>query len=144
MTGVEKELNRDDLVAYKKFDNNQYSMIPGHTNQKKFADPRPPKTTMSPINTSGKGHQVMVNEDKLKKQEERLMQYGMLQPKIGQQVPSRHAGSLRNSMDVKGSTPFASINEHATPQMNGSNKMTPVQIGGSPSPGNSNAMNMPM
>lgn len=29
MTNVEKELNKDDLVAWKKYDNNQYSMIPG-------------------------------------------------------------------------------------------------------------------
>lgn len=36
MTKVEKQLNKDDLKAYKKFDNNQYAMIPGISNEKKF------------------------------------------------------------------------------------------------------------
>jgi hypothetical protein len=36
MTRVEKMMNRDDLKAYKKFDNNQYSMIPGFSNIKKY------------------------------------------------------------------------------------------------------------
>eukprot|EP00349_Pseudokeronopsis_sp_Brazil_P005662 CAMPEP_0202964728 /NCGR_PEP_ID=MMETSP1396-20130829/8824_1 /ASSEMBLY_ACC=CAM_ASM_000872 /TAXON_ID= /ORGANISM="Pseudokeronopsis sp., Strain Brazil" /LENGTH=92 /DNA_ID=CAMNT_0049687063 /DNA_START=1005 /DNA_END=1283 /DNA_ORIENTATION=+ len=31
MTSVEKKLNRKDLVAYKNYDNKQYSVIPGHT-----------------------------------------------------------------------------------------------------------------
>ena len=29
MTSVEKEMNKDELVAYKKFDNNDLSMVPG-------------------------------------------------------------------------------------------------------------------
>lgn len=36
MTKVEKMMNRDDLKAYKKFDNNQYSMIPGINTVKKY------------------------------------------------------------------------------------------------------------
>lgn len=36
MTKVEKMMNRDDLRAYKRFDNNQYSMIPGISPEKKF------------------------------------------------------------------------------------------------------------
>ena len=44
MTNVEKEMNKDDLVAWKKYDNNQYSMIPGVSNQKKMAEQRPLKT----------------------------------------------------------------------------------------------------
>lgn len=44
MTKVEKMMNKDDLRAYKKFDNNQYSMIPGISPDKKFAkrDPSHP------------------------------------------------------------------------------------------------------
>jgi hypothetical protein len=34
MTAVEKMMNRDDLKAYKVYDNNQYSMIPGVKNEK--------------------------------------------------------------------------------------------------------------
>jgi len=29
MTEVEKQFNKEDLRAYKEFDNNQYSLIPG-------------------------------------------------------------------------------------------------------------------
>ena len=30
MTSVEKRINKDDLIAYKNFDNKQYAMIPGY------------------------------------------------------------------------------------------------------------------
>jgi hypothetical protein len=36
MTNVEKALNREDLIAYKKFDNNQYAMIPGVNNNRQY------------------------------------------------------------------------------------------------------------
>lgn len=32
MTGVEKQMNKDDLIAWKNYDNNQYSLIPGVSN----------------------------------------------------------------------------------------------------------------
>ena len=35
MTDVEKKMNREDLYAYKNYDNNQYSMIPGVSSIKK-------------------------------------------------------------------------------------------------------------
>ena len=38
MTNVEKSLNREDLTAWKNFDNNQYSMIPGVSSEKKIFD----------------------------------------------------------------------------------------------------------
>ena len=38
MTGVEKQMNKDDLIAWKNYDNNQYSLIPGVSNQKKVLD----------------------------------------------------------------------------------------------------------
>jgi hypothetical protein len=37
MTSVEKRMNKDDLIAYKNFDNNQYAMIPGHAGLNKTA-----------------------------------------------------------------------------------------------------------
>jgi len=40
MTNVEKEMNKEDLNAWKKYDNNQYSMIPGYSVQKAQAEPR--------------------------------------------------------------------------------------------------------
>jgi hypothetical protein len=30
MTSVEKRINKDDLLAYKNYDNKQYAMIPGY------------------------------------------------------------------------------------------------------------------
>lgn len=38
MTGVEKQMNKDDLQAWKKYDNNQYSMIPGVSSVKKIPE----------------------------------------------------------------------------------------------------------
>ena len=38
MTDVEKKLNREDLIAYKHFDNNQYAMIPGVNTVKRHMD----------------------------------------------------------------------------------------------------------
>ena len=40
MTNVEKEMNKDDLNAWKKYDNNQYSLIPGLSVQKAMPEPR--------------------------------------------------------------------------------------------------------
>lgn len=36
MTNVEKKLNKEDLIAYKNYDCNQYSLIPGVSNVKTF------------------------------------------------------------------------------------------------------------
>ena len=69
MTSVEKEMNKDELIAYKKFDNNDLTMVPGQVSSKRFADPRPQKH--SPINNSAKAA-VALNEEKLQIQEERL------------------------------------------------------------------------
>lgn len=38
MTNVEKQLNRDDLIAYKNYDNKQYSMVPGISKEKNFLE----------------------------------------------------------------------------------------------------------
>ena len=34
MTNVEKQMNRDDLIAYKNYDNKQYAMVPGISKEK--------------------------------------------------------------------------------------------------------------
>lgn len=39
-------MNKDDLIAWKNYDNNQYSLIPGVSNQKKFLE-REPKNNSS-------------------------------------------------------------------------------------------------
>ena len=69
MTNVEKELNKEELNAYKKFDNQEVSMLPGTVSSKRFADPRPQKHP-SPTHASGKA--VAINEAKIKTQEDRL------------------------------------------------------------------------
>ena len=46
MTAAEKQLNRDDLYGWKKYDNNQYAMIPGFGSQKQFAEVRPKKSPL--------------------------------------------------------------------------------------------------
>ena len=45
MTDVEKKLNREDLTAWKQYDNNQYSLIPGVNNIKRFKMDMPKKNT---------------------------------------------------------------------------------------------------
>ena len=70
MTGVEKEMNKDDLVAYKKYDNNQYAMIPGISHQKNFAEPRPVKNTSPQMNKNKASN--IISEEKMKMHEDRL------------------------------------------------------------------------
>ena len=38
MTSVERKLNKDDLLAYKHFDGNQYAIVPGVNSNVKFLD----------------------------------------------------------------------------------------------------------
>lgn len=53
MTSVEKQMNKDDLIAYKNFDNKQYSMIPGVSKEKQFLNRHKNSITGSP---DGKEH----------------------------------------------------------------------------------------
>ena len=103
MTNVEKEMNKNDLFAYKVFDNNQYALIPGHTHQKASPDPNhaPPKKTTtqgSPINRNGKGTAIL-NEEKVRKHEDRLQQYGLLN--VNRSPNMRHNGdrTLERSLE---------------------------------------------
>ena len=82
MTGVEKQMNKDDMVAWKKYDNKQYALIPGMQTNKQFAEPRPKK---SPLGTSTKAGDLtgspskltnVEKEEILRKNEERLAAYG--------------------------------------------------------------------
>ena len=47
MTNVEKLMNKEDLIAYKNYDNKQYSMIPGVSKEKAFMNRRHPHTVAS-------------------------------------------------------------------------------------------------
>jgi hypothetical protein len=38
MTQIEKQINKDDLEAWKRYDNNQYSLIPGFSTNKKLLE----------------------------------------------------------------------------------------------------------
>lgn len=84
MTNVEKEMNKDDLFAYKKNDTNQYSLIPGVSTIKRIpAEPHPKKHTLSPATRTSKAPgAALVNEDKLRVQQERLAAYGLISSNI--------------------------------------------------------------
>ena len=82
MTAAEKQMNRDDLHAWKKYDNNQYAMIPGLTSQKQQAQIRPKK---SPISQSAKANDLygsvkrltsIEKEEQLNRDQERLAAHG--------------------------------------------------------------------
>lgn len=109
MTNVEKELNKNDLFAYKVFDNNQYALIPGHTHQKAIQDPNhaPPKKTTqaSPVNRGNKGAAIL-NEDKVRKHEDRLQQYGLLN--VNRSPNMRHNGdkTLERSLEFPTELPM--------------------------------------
>ena len=60
MTRVEKEMNKDDLKAYKRHDNTQYGLIPGINNEKRY-----------PKESSAKKDQLSYDE-----QQRRLEAYG--------------------------------------------------------------------
>lgn len=38
MTHIEKQFNKDDLIAYKNYDKNNYSLVPGISPVKKVAE----------------------------------------------------------------------------------------------------------
>jgi len=61
MTAQEKQLNRDDMIAYKKYDNSSYSLVPG-MGPKKFAEPRAKK---SPLGTTSKAADLTGSPKKL-------------------------------------------------------------------------------
>lgn len=52
MTEVEKHMNKDDLIAYKNYDQNQYSLIPGISKDKKILERSKVSTAPEDVNTS--------------------------------------------------------------------------------------------
>ncbi|CDW73158.1 UNKNOWN [Stylonychia lemnae] len=79
MTEVEKQMNKDDLIAWKNYDNNQYSMIPGVSNQKKILD----RSQFGYVGKDGSQQVQMLNmkspmknPDKFQEHQERMKQYG--------------------------------------------------------------------
>ena len=56
MTKVEKGMNKDDLIAYKQYDNKQYSLIPGVSKEKAIMERHRAGTQPSELRDSpGKG-----------------------------------------------------------------------------------------
>ena len=56
MTSVEKQMNKEDLNAWKSYDNNQYALIPGINAQKRMngRQPSPDGTTLTaPLSRDG-------------------------------------------------------------------------------------------
>lgn len=112
MTNVEKELNKQDLLAYKKFDNNQYALIPGHTHVKGVLT-EPSRSLVnsakySPADRSGKGNNLF-NEDKLRKHEGRLQAYGLIS--VNRTPNKRHNGdaTLQRSIELTSVDPLPAI-----------------------------------
>lgn len=73
MSKQEKAINKDDLIAYKNYDNNQYALIPGFASQKAMPLLREKKE--SPVNQGGKGFSLS-KEQQLKNSVDRLAGYG--------------------------------------------------------------------
>lgn len=46
MTSAEKQINRDELEAYKMFDNKQYALVPGLAHAKHLSSPIVSKTKL--------------------------------------------------------------------------------------------------
>ncbi len=63
MTEVEKHMNKDDLVAWKNYDNKQYSLIPGVSKDKNFLD-RPMKSNTGATNSQTMLGKLQFNPDR--------------------------------------------------------------------------------
>lgn len=113
MTSVEKEMNKDELTAFKKYDTNDLTLVPGQVSSKRFADPRPQKH--SPLSTSAKAATIAVNQDKLHVHEERLQQYGILNKHT---TPNTRHGQvfIKSSLDIAGSPVQTIAATRGTPQ----------------------------
>lgn len=83
MTFVEKRMNKQDLKAWKKFDNNQYCLIPGISKNRKFME------------NMKKSKELSFND-----QQKRLQQYGMLN---NQSPYKSNVSALNKSVDYTGS-----------------------------------------
>ena len=95
MTNVEKEMNKDQLLAYKNYDVNEYNVGAANVGSRRFANV-PPQKNPSPVINGPKI--AALNEEKLAKQEERLQQYGILQRTSPN---ARHAvANNQSSLDI--------------------------------------------
>eukprot|EP00347_Sterkiella_histriomuscorum_P016860 403351572 len=71
MTGVEKQMNKDDLIAWKNYDNNQYSLIPGISLNKKKLE-REPKGGLGQSTSA-----VTINQaERFQERQDMMKQYG--------------------------------------------------------------------
>jgi hypothetical protein len=80
MTNIEKQLNRDDLTAYKNYDPNVYALIPGIAHQKASknngSQSPGPQTSMDNMNTMSAKKKPALNET-IAKNEQRMAKYGL-------------------------------------------------------------------
>lgn len=72
MTSEEKRLNKEDLIAYKNFDNQQYSLIPGvSVNKKIMQRDNAASNKQTPMQQSAK-----FNDPRFDEKQERMKQFG--------------------------------------------------------------------
>lgn len=78
MSEMEKKLNKADMQAYKNYDNNQYSLIPGLSHKKPLAVPAklqsPGKSSPQGLDGSKKP-----GMETIKKNYDRMAKYGLQQ-----------------------------------------------------------------
>jgi hypothetical protein len=77
MSYVEKKMNKDDLHAWKVYDNNQYALIPG-ISHKKHLSPESSTPVQGNANvTEPDLRKRHIGEDSVKKNYERMAKYGL-------------------------------------------------------------------
>ena len=75
MTGVEKQMNKDDLIAWKNYDNKQYSLIPGISVQKNIME-RENKNNMNPSGSVNNLSRSLLDNNKFQERQDMMKQYG--------------------------------------------------------------------
>ncbi|CDW74298.1 UNKNOWN [Stylonychia lemnae] len=75
MSGVEKQMNKEDLIAWKNYDNNQYSLIPGISVNKKVMEREPKGPGINGSQSLGNLSKSIDNE-RFQQRQEMMKQYG--------------------------------------------------------------------
>lgn len=74
MSGVEKQMNKDDLSAWKNYDNKQYSLIPGISVNKKIMERE--HKNINGSSSLGNLNKSAVDNSKFQERQEMMKQYG--------------------------------------------------------------------
>ena len=80
MTNVEKQMNKEELNAWKSYDNNQYSLVPGINAQKRFADRQPSPEGASitaPMSREGPTKKGVTKDEIHQRNIDRMAGYGL-------------------------------------------------------------------